>query len=129
MKITVAPIRLTESEALALSYELWDRIAKLPDDEVTRSNAKEIVLEAMEYDPDDVLNECFLCEYTRDADADEQDCDRCPVKPWRDITPDVPTATSTPCACLEYGTFIDADSPYDRRAAARAIRDLMKETE
>jgi hypothetical protein len=133
---------ITESEALELSRQLWDRISKLPDADLDgqrryqiERRAKTQCLEAMGYTYDEVEHGCFACQFTlkeNTTGSGEVDCRKCPVPPWQAIARDGFDEDEDDRPCTQkgpYSDFVDAFTPAERRAAAIAVRDLMKETD
>ena len=133
---------LTKNEALELSRQLWDRISKLPDADLdgqrryqVERHAKKQCLKAMGYTYDEVEHGCFACQFALQegtTEDDEIDCRECPVPAWRAIALDDYDEDEDDRPCTQkgpYSDFVDANNPDERRAAAIAVRDLMKETD
>jgi hypothetical protein len=130
-------MHLTEKEALELSRQLWDRLAKLPDADLSgqhvydvERSAKKQCITAMGYDPAKIQYHCFACEYASQNGEGviDVDCRECPVPTWRDAAGEDfdEDEDDRPCLKAEFGAFLDADTTDERRALAIVIRDLME---
>ena len=100
-------MNLTREEAIRLFREHWQWLAE------TGSGDKMVFLK--EKGHEDILNECYLCEYCNDVIY----CDECPIA-W----PHLLTGEPTICGNSYYRPWLVSEDVEARKQLARIISEL-----